>query len=156
LPARCLAGVAFQEAWLLHTDAAGNLLALDYAPPGGVCPPDKEGVAKTQVPGGLLFRSASVAFRTSRDAPTLASTPTFEVGAAMSGNDEASPQESPLGGPEAGKEKPAPKYGMLMWVLGVQVLLHVMRGTVDDKPAGQKGNGKGEASQRPAIASKKE
>lgn len=158
LPARCLASAAYQEAWAIHSDAGGNLLSLEFTPPGGACAPDADGVARKAVPAGLAFRTVSVAFKAARDAPSLASTPNFDLEGALSqgaGAGEGGGVPDPLGGAGApGGEPPKEKtfmqkYGMVIWVLGVQVVIHMIKGTVAPEEAQGQGQG---GAQRPAGA----
>ena len=156
LPARCLAAAGYQEAWAIHSDAAGNLLSLEFTPPGGACAPDADDAGRGKaVPAGLAFRTVSVAFKAARDAPSLASTPNFDLEAALSqgaGAGEASGGvPDPLGGGAVPGEPPKEKsfmqkYGMVIWVLGIQVVLHVVKGTVAPEEPQQ-----GQGAQRPAA-----
>jgi hypothetical protein len=162
LPARCLAAAGYQEAWAIHSDAGGNLLSLEFTPPGGACAPDAEDAARKAVPGGLAFRTVSVAFKAARDAPSLASTPNFDLEAALSqgaGAGEGGGVPDPLGGAPGGGALPGEppkektfmqKYGMVIWVLGIQVVIHMIKGTV--APEEQARAAQGQGTQRPAGA----
>lgn len=68
LPARCVVAAGLAESWVLQLDARGGVVALEYAPPGGACPPTAQ---TPRTPAHWAFKS-TVATKLPKEAPLLA------------------------------------------------------------------------------------